>query len=528
MVRCLVVVGLFLSALSGASFANDQELRIGARTEPLIDPHFIWSGASTQFHVQYFGFLTAVGPDDQLKPALAESWKVVSDGLWEFVLRPDLKFDNGQKLTTADVIASFERARTMPKGTFASLFSGVTAIAAVDDRTLHITTSRPYPTLPNSLSQVAIIPASIAKTATNADFTSGRASVGAGLYRFVEFVPGDRLVLERNEYFYGEKARWKRVVFRFLTNNAARVAALLSGDVDLIDGVPPEEVAHLRADARFTVISGPSDRLVYLTVDTERNPTPFITGNDGKPLAKNPLADVRVRRALSLAIDRNAIKAKVMDGLSYPTTQIATSRLGGYAKDIPPLTADIEKAKALLREAGWPDGFQLSLQCPNGRLINDAKLCQVLAQMFGRISVKTAVEVSPYSVYVSRMTNHTGERGSVFMSTWASSYAGENGAALENVLHSYNSEKKLGSWNLGHYDNPEVDALTEKSMATLDPAKRYAIQAEAMAIAMADVGVIPLHEQAVVLAARKGLTYPPYANEYTIANDVRPKESADK
>ncbi len=512
-----------------AAPAVSQELRIGARTEPAsMDPHTIWSGASTQFYVQYLGFLVRTTPDNKLIPALAETFKPLSDNEWEFVLRPNIKFGNGEPVTVADVIASLNRARNNPRGSYASLFSGVTEFVEVDARTLRVKTSRPYPTLANSFSQIAILPASVIAKVATAEFGTAAANVGAGPYKFVSFTPGDRLVLERNDDYYGEKARWSKVTFRFLTNNAARVAALLAGDVDAIDGVPPEEIATLKAKPEFNVLSGPSDRAVYMSLDTERAPTPFIKGPNGEAIDKNPLADVRVRRALSMAVDREAIRDRVMDGLSYPVNQIGAPSLGGFNKDLLPVKSDPAGARKLLAEAGWPNGFSLKLQCPSGRLVNDARICQVLGQMFQRVGIKTEVEVSPYNVYISRMTNHAGERGSIFMSTWASSYAGEVGGALENVLHTYDKSRRLGAWNLGHYSNPSVDKLIVDSAIILDSTKRHADQAEAMRIAMEDVGVLPLHLQAVVVAVRKGLDATIYSNEYTIADAIRPLGEAKK
>ncbi|MBJ3778425.1 ABC transporter substrate-binding protein [Acuticoccus mangrovi] len=509
-------------ATGAASAAHADELTIGSRTEmSTMDPHALWSGTSAQFYNHYLGFLTNIGPDNSVLPAIAESWESEGENLWVFHINPDAVFQDGTKITAEDVIASYERAINSPKGSYGGLFAGVTGFSAPDPLTLEIHTERAYPTLPNAMTQIAVLPKSVNETATPEDFLTAKANVSAAPYKFIEYIPGDHLTVERNEAWFGTPAKWDRITFRFLSNPATRVTALLSGDVDLIDGVPPEDAARLRTDDRFNVVSGPSDRAVYMTFDLARDVTPYVADKaTGEPLPTNPFKDLRVREALSLAVDRRAITERAIDGMAEPANQVGTPTLGGFAEDYPPKAYDPARAKELLAEAGYPDGFALTVSCMQGRLVNDARVCQVLGQMFQRIGLDVTVDVEPYAVFITKATCHCDDRKSFFMSTWASSSAGEVGIALRNVLHSYEPDKKLGVWNLGEYSNPEVDALIEQFSTVLDQEKRRDMEKQAMRMAMDDLGVLPLHMQSVILAAKAGLKPTIFGNEYTLGDYV--------
>ena len=503
--------------------AQAQELKIGARSDIVIDPHSSWAMSNTQYFYHYLGFMNWLDESDKVVPRMAKSATAVSPNLWEVKLNEGLKFSNGAPVTVNDVVASYERARTLPNaiGTFAGLFAGLKEMKAIDDLTMHVVTSRPYPTWPATMTQISVLPAEVAKTATQADFSSGRANISSSAYKFVEYVPANRLVVERNSAYVGPKARWDKVTFRILTNNATRVAALLSGDVDMIDGVPPEDAATIAKDPRFTLYTGPSDRIIMLAMDSSRDVSPFITDLQGNKLTTNPLKDVRVRRAMSLAIDRELIRDRVMDGHSIPNNQLIPKGLGGYAANIPEAKVDLPKARALMKEAGWADGFGIALACPEGRYVNASKICQAAAQMLGRINIKVTVEVMPYGVFASRVTNKTGDRASLMLFGWGASSSGEANV-LQKAIHTWDKEQRLGAWNIGMYSNPEVDKLIVKGLSTLDAKERHAIQAEAMTKAMEDVAAIPLHTQVVIVATRKGLKYTVQANECTLADFVEP------
>ena len=510
---------MLAAVLLGASLmpAQAEDLTIGLRIDAVPDPHYSWSSNYIQYYRHYLGFMTFMNPDGEVVPSLAESWEPVEDG-WVFHLRPKVKFSDGTDLDAQDIIASYERARDYPQavGTYAGLFKGITAMTAADPLTVKFTTDLPYRTLPFALTQIPVVPSEVAATATQADFQEAKANVSVGPFRFVSYTPGQSIVVERNPDYWGEPAQWDKVTLRFMADPAARVAALLAGDVDLIDGVPSEFVDRIRSDDRFAIYTTPSMRDVFLEMDQARDMTPFVTDKDGKPLSANPFKDRRVREALSLSIDRDAIRDRVMNGLAFPSGQIVTVGTGGYADDIPVPPYDPERAKALLAEAGYPDGFGMTLHCTNDRYANDAKICQALGQMFARIGVKTEVVTLPSSAFFPVVNPAQGEGLSIALLSWAASSSGE-ADMLTHVIQTYNAEAKTGTWNLGRYSNPEVDKLIDQLNRIADPAERHARQAEVMRLIMKDVAAIPLHDQAVVVASRKDILYTPMPDETSLA-----------
>jgi len=508
--------------VGGTRVAAAADLTLGVALEPgSLDPHLIWSPGNNQLNMQMFGALTSMDAEGRVLPRLATKWEFTEDGDWVFTLDPKARFSTGDAVTTADVIASFERARTLPKGTYRGIFSTVQQFVAVDDHTLKVDTSEPSPTLPAYLAVVPVLPKAIAEKAQSSDFADPKTSVSAGPYQLVQFTPGDRVVMQANPYYVGGKTAWDKLTFRFLTDSASRVAALLSGQVDVIDGVTPDDAAEIRKRGGFNVVTEPTARTVYMTFDISRDVTPQATGPDGKPLPKNPFQDKRVRQALTLAINREAIIQRVLMGQGAPMNQISAPTLGGYNPDIPKLPYDPEKAKALLAEAGYPNGFGLTVTCSSGRLVNDARICQALGQMLERIGLKTVIDVQPYAILVNKATCHCDRRPSFFMSTWSSAVVGETGMALSSVLRTYEKDGAKGVWNLGEYSNPALDKLIDEAAGVMDNDKRFAMQAQAMATAMEDYPVLPMHLQSLTLAARKGLMPTVYVYELTIADSVK-------
>jgi peptide/nickel transport system substrate-binding protein len=518
-----VFIALLFAWLAFARIANAADLVIGSRTEPAsMDPHYLWSGASTQFFYHYLGFIARTGPDGKLVPGIASGWRATDANTWVFDLDPRAKFSDGTAVTPDDLIASYQRAINMTNGSYKGLFALVEKMTASGPHQLTITTKTPNPYMPFSLAQVAVVPKKIAESVQSKDFAAADANVSAGPYLFVSYKPGDRLVLKKNPDYWGKPARWDTVTFRFLPDGPARVAALLSGSVDAIDGVLPDDVAQIKSHADLRVVSKAGDRAVFMTYDLSRNVTPQVTDANGKPLDPNPFKDVRVRKALALAVNRDAIISRVLGGQGAPMTQLGSASLAGYDPSIKPVPYDPEQAKALLKEAGYPNGFSLTISCMNGRLVNDSRVCQALGQMLQRVGLKVTVNVEPYPVLVSKTTCHCERLPSLFMATWSSAYAGEVGAGLSNVIRSYDRKAGKATWNLGEYSNPAVDKMIDQAVETVDPQKRYALSADAMKAAMADFPELPLHLQAVTLASKKTLMPEPLFNEYTDADYILP------
>lgn len=497
----------FSAALAVAAHgAPAATLTFGRATEQSsIDPQYAQTGNNSATASAMFERLVSFDAMLQLHNGLAVSWRLVDPLTWEIKLRAGVKFHDGTDFTSADVIYSLNRVRDIPHSPapFSHAVSNVAAIEAIDPLTLRIRTARPTPLLMEQIGFVFIIPAKLGPNVGVEDFNSGKAAIGTGPYRFRQWVPNDRLTLDANPAWWGGKPTFEGVTLKFIPNNAARTAALLSGGVDLIDGVQPADVPRLSTTANTHVFSIPSVRLVYLALNSTRDQSPFITGADGKPLDKNPLRDVRVRKALSHMINRVAIVERVLGG-GEPAGQIVPDGQGGYAPDLRPDTFDPQLAKKLLSDAGWPDGFGLTVHTSSDRFPGDAQIGQALGQMFSRGGLKVnGVEALPYAVYAAQATQR---KYSAFVFTWAglSSNASEG---LRSVLATYDPRTGMGALNRVRWSNAEFDQLLGEAAVEFDEGKRNELLADATRVAMQDAALLPLYWIKLYWASRGNITF---------------------
>ncbi|KAA2214383.1 ABC transporter substrate-binding protein [Teichococcus oryzae] len=504
---------------NGSGNGEGDALSVAVSAPPAsIDPQYYTLTPSIQVSTHLFDALVERDENSRTKPALAESWRLVDDTTWEFTLRSGVKFHNGETLVAEDVAYSLRRVPTVQSpSSFAVYTRAITAVEVVDERRIRFKTASPYPQLPNDLAAVAILPRSLGENVPSADFNNGRAAIGTGPFRFVSYSPNDRVRMERNEDYWGTKPEWRTLDYRIVTNSGPRVAALLSGDVGMIDNVPTPDLAKLRKDDRITIVEGNSLRLIFLGLDMFRDgDSPDITGPNGEKLGKNPLQDRRVREAMSVAINREAIVRRVMEGAAVAAGQFMPEGAFGYNPAIPVPGFDPNRAKALLAEAGYPNGFSLILRGPNDRYVNDEQILQVVAQLWSRIGIKTQVDAQPLATLIGRLNRF---EASAYLLGWSNS-TGEPSTSLRAVLGTRGSPG-LGLSNYGRYSSPEMDALTAEGLRTLDEAAREKKLQDAMAIAMRDVAVIPLHTQKSVWGLRRGLTTTARVDEQTLAATVR-------
>jgi len=482
-----------------------------------LDPHFLNAAPNNTVARHVFESLVQVDADGQLQPGLAESWRAVDPTTWEFRLRQGVRFHDGQELTAEDVIFSLDRPSALVKspGPFTAFTRPIVSKEIVDARTIRLRTATPYGPLPLDLSNVFIVSRKIAAAASTDDFNTGKAVIGTGPWRFASWRRGEAVHLVRNDAHWGLKPAFERVTLRIITSDPARMAALLSGDVDAIETVPTADIVKLRGNERFTVEQRASWRTLFFHPDHARDRSPHVFDKAGRVLEKNPLRDVRVRRAISMAIDRSALVAKTMEGLATPATNVVAPGILGHDDTLKPDPYDPVAARKLLAEAGWPDGFGMTLHGPNDRYINDEQVVQTVAQMLSRIGIAVKVETMPVAVYFARARKHD---FSFAMLGWGSN-AGD--FALRTLVGTPNPETGWGTWNWGRYSNAKVDALVQSSLTNVDPRKRDAITREAMAIAMGDHAVIPLHHQFASWAMRRGIRYTPRLDEFTYAHQFR-------
>ncbi len=512
-----IAVAIALAAPAGAA-----DFRLALSSSPsAMDPQFHNLGANLNVAQNMFDALVRLDPDMRLVPGLAESWKAIDDTTWEFRLRADATFHDGSKLTADDVIFSLDRPASLvnsPAG-FGIYTRAIATKTAVDAHTLRITTKGPYPLLPNDLSTIMILSRKAAEGVPTDAFARGQGMVGTGPYKFVSFARDDRVELARNPAPWGDKPDWDHVTVRFIPNNATRLATLLAGDVDGIEGVPTGDLDAVRKNPKLVFAQKVSGRLVYFYVDGGRADTPMVAAKDGSKLARNPLADERVRRALSLAINRQAIAERVMAGLGYPTGNLVPETLFGYDQTLAVPAFDPEAAKKLLAEAGWADGFQLTIAGPNDRLVNDAQIVQAVGQMLSRVGIVAKVETLPMAAYAPR-----GAKGEYsFGLIGFGSSTGESSAILRAIIACTDPKTGGGLYNWSFYCNRDVDAFLAKALATVDDGARADLLRKAAHLAVDTVAIIPLHFQATTWAARHGVRIIPRTDERTYAAGFKPE-----
>lgn len=502
----LLGVGAALAAMLGmAGPVAARDLIVALKTEPSsLDPQYHALTPNTQISHTLFDALVHADAKLQPRPALAESW-TVDGNVWTFKLRPGVKFSDGTPLTAEDVVFTYDRIPKVPNSPspFTLYLGAVEKAEAVDPMTVRITTKGPAPLLLINLAQLPILskkaasgPAPEGKTTTQ--LNSGDGLVGTGPYKFVSWKRGAELVFERNEHYWGKKPDWDRVIYRPMSNAASRVAALLAGDVDLIEDPPTDDLPKLEQNKDLYIEKTPSVRVMYVAMDQHAEPTPGI------PLDKNPLKDKRVRQALSLAINRDAIVERVMGGVALAAGNVLPYPMFGSSKEHAEAPkADPEKAKALLKEAGYPDGFSITLGAPSGRYVNDAKIAQAVASMWSRIGVKTSVEALAPSVFFKK---RDGYEFSAYLAGWSVT-SGEMSNPLTSLLMTRNPEVGEGTTNRGRYSNPEMDKLVREAAKTMDDDKRAKLLQQASNMAMDDYALLPLHFELSVWAMKKDIRY---------------------
>ncbi|MEZ2295212.1 ABC transporter substrate-binding protein [Variovorax sp. RCC_210] len=509
-----LLAAALLGALAGPLCA--QTLTVGLKGEPMsLDPAFraITTDMVVARHI--FEPLVTSDADMKLKPALATEWKLVEPTAWVFKLRPGVKFSDGTPFTADDVVFSFERALKVPNSPSPmSIFArGIQRVKAVDPLTVRIETDAPNPSLPRALERLMIMskksasgPAPEGKT--TAQLNGGDGLVGTGPFVYVSWTRGAEIALARNPLYWGEPVHWQKVVLRFVTNPAARISALLSGGIDIIEDPTPDDLPRLLKDPQVKVSSAPTTRLVYIGLDTA---APKFAGLDA-----NPLKDVRVRRALALAIDRKVLGERIMEDVGLPTAgTIAPMMEGGSAAARLP-AADVAGAKKLLQEAGYPNGFTMTLGAPNGRYINDAKVAQAVASMWGRAGVKVSLDTPTTAIFFKNLVAYDYPS---HITGWADLVSTDRMRALFATRGGKPSD---GATNYERYSNRELDALIERASSTLDEAERIALVRKIEKTAVEDdVAVIPLHFEKTAMAMRKGLSYATRADQIYMSQYVR-------
>ncbi|WP_374440393.1 ABC transporter substrate-binding protein [Stella sp.] len=529
--RPLRLALVLIAALLAAPPGQAQDLRIGTQVETTsLDPHFASLSANLALAMHVYSALVERDEALRLKPGLATSWSLVADDVWEFRLRRGVRFHDGGEMTAADVKASIERVAAVPNSP--SPLTGYTRrirrVEIVDPHTVRLHTEGLFTALPLYLSGISIMSHQALAAAagegregplfaTSEQINAGQGAAGTGPYRVVEWKRGEHLVLERFDGYWGERPEWRRVVVVPIANNAARVAALLSGHVDIIDYVPLSDVAGLKRNPRVAVQDAVTTRIIFLAMDRHRDRAPLVVDRNGQPLDRNPFHDIRVRRAIALAIDRRALVERVMEGHAAATGQIMPAGFPGFDPDLPTDRHDPAAARRLLAEAGYPDGFGVTLHAPRNRYPNDAQLAQAVGQMLARVGIQTSVVAVPPAAFFPA----SGRLEYSFLLTGYGIVTGEPSSFMTFSLLTWDKERGRGAGNRGRYSNPRLDALYDEALATVDPARAEALLRQATREAVEDVGFVPLLHNLHSWAMRPDLAFPGRTDEFTLAHQVR-------
>ena len=316
---------------------------------------------------------------------------------------------------------------------------------------------------------------------------------------------------------WGVREPWDRVTIRPVANDGARVAGILSGDVDMIEGVPGVDRARIAGNPSLALYECDAFRIIYIHMDSARDVSPGVADANGHKMDRNPLKDARVRRAISLAINRQGLVDRLLSGQAHPAGQYVPNDVAGASPNLPPLPFDLDQARRLLKEAGWGDGFSLVLASSNDRFPNDAQVAQAVGQMLARAGIKTEVQPMPASMLFSRGSKL---EFSIMLSGWVGT--GEASSPMTALLATFDPKTGMGPSNRGRWSNPDFDAALGTALGTLDDTKRHAAYARAAEIAVGDMGVIPVYFTINTWATRKGLTYAARGDEQSLAMGLRP------
>jgi len=491
--------------MSCAALGHAVTLRVANQGDATsMDPQSLNEVLTLSMASNIYEPLVARDKSLHLTPGLATTWRRLKPTVWLFPLRKGVTFHDGTPFTADDVVFTFNRARGEGSD-LGSMVGAIKEVRKVDDHTVEIETASPLLILPDVISQVYIMsrkwceenkaerPVDRRKGIEN---TASFKANGTGPYRLKERQPGHRTVLVRNGNYWGKiEGNVDEVIFTPISSDATRVAALLSGEIDLMEPVPLQDVDRLKADPQIKVLQGPELRTIFLGMDQKRDE---LTGSSVK--GKNPLKDKRVRQAFYQAIDVEAIRTKVMRGAATPTALMVGPGVNGFQPDLNKrLPYDPDAARKLLSDAGYPDGFSLVMNCPNDRYVNDAAICQAVAANLARIGVKVNLQVESKSTYFPKVLRRD---TSFYLLGWTPNTYDAHNALLAVVQ---TPSGGAGTFNLGNYSNPKVDELIAKIQGETNPDTRMAEIREAMKLHQDDIGHIPLHQQALAWAMRKNV-----------------------
>jgi peptide/nickel transport system substrate-binding protein len=506
--RLLVSAALGLAVGSLALPASASTLRWAGQNDILtLDPHSQNHATTNAILMHAYEGLVRNGPQYEIEPALATRWSYTSPTVVRFELRRGVKFHDGTPFTADDVVFSFGRIR-QPQGTMGIYVTGVQDVRKVNDHAVDLVLSAPNPLLLRNLVDFRIMSRAWAEKNKATQVQNYRAKeenhasrnvMGTGPYQITGWTPDQRVTMKRNADWWdaANATNVSEVVYLPIKSDPTRVAALIAGDVDLLTDLPTQDVSRLRSDSKLKVVEGPEVRTIFIALDVGSEELKY---SDVK--GRNPFKDRRVREALSIAIDREAIRRNIMRGLSVPAALMVAPGVNGHSPELDaPARPDTERARRLLAEAGYPQGFEFQLNCPNNRYVNDEEVCQALLAMWARIGIKSRLVAEPFAQHSVRFQNYD---ASAYMLGW--------GVANFDAQYTLQSIARTrgtgadGNFNFSRISDPKLDALVDAMKTEIDVPKRNAIVREALLRLRDEHWLVPLHHQIRPWAMRAGVS----------------------
>jgi peptide/nickel transport system substrate-binding protein len=499
-----VLIGLLLLA---AIPVQAVQLRWAAQNDILtFDPHSQNHATTNTMVMHVYEGLTRYDRNYKVEPSLATEWKEISPTQWRFTLRKDVKFHDGSPFTADDVVFSFGRIQ-QPQGTMQVYVSGVKEVKKIDDHTVDFILAGPNPILLRNIVDFRIMNKAWAEKhrsqniqdykAREESYASRNAN-GTGPYLLKGWEPDQRIVFAANPGWWGKReGNVTDVIYTPIKADATRVSALLSGDVDMVTDLPTQDVERLRKNDKLKIVDGHEVRTIFIGMDQHNDELQYANVK-----GKNPFKDVRVRRALNMAVDREAIRRVTMRGLSIPAGLMVAPGVHGHDKALDkPYPYDVNGAKKLLAEAGYPNGFEFTLDCPNNRYVNDEEICQALVGMWARAGLKVRLNAMPFATFIPKILKHD---TSAYMLGW--------GVATFDSLYMLQSLVRTktsgadGSFNLGRISNPKLDTTIDAIKIATDPKGRDALLREGLVTVRDEAYYVPLHHQLRPWAMKKNVS----------------------
>src|SRR6056297_381797 len=490
--KYFIILVFTMSFIFLLSFGTGAEtVTIATASDALtLDPIMLSETPTIAVQANIFEALVSMDTDMDVQPGLASSWEVENDTTWVFHLRKGVKFHNGDSFDAEDVKFSIERAQNHPKSQFKSPVGQVDSVEIRDDYTVAIKTTFPYPILPRKIGRILICSKDYVEA--NSDQHLQNNAVGTGPYQVTSWEKDEEMVLTAYEDYWGEKPEVDKAILKPISNPATRVSSFLSGEVDILMDLPVQDVERVEEAKGVKVVTRPGLRLIFLGVNTQ----------------EGPFSKLKVRQAVYHAINEDAIVEHVMNGHAYKAGQFYPDTIFGYNPDVKRVPYDPEKAKQLLAEAGYPDGFTIQFDSSNDRYMNDGQIAQAVAIQLARVGINVELNVQTKSAHFDKVLSRNTD---FYLLGWSNSN-GDGIQFLDGLLHS--PEDSYGRFNLGNYSNEEVDKLIEEAAKTLNDKKRSQIMQEAVKIGMDEVAYLPLHYQQQLYGLKENIAWTPRPDKY--------------